>query len=175
MKKIFCLLFIAFLFVQFSSGQKKAKPSVRKPVPVSASSEAEKAWIPFYAKFREIVMNKDPSGLEKIISDDFNSTFGEGKDEYLGTMNRGEDYDYSRWKKIEGMRRVSKLLSTGSDYYQSKKYLRKIVGEKWYDNGRERSVCKNSRKEDPCGPESLAFEFRSRSWWLITTYFCECE
>ena len=80
-----------------------------------------------------------------------------------------------RWERLEGMKKVSRIIKKGIGYDQSRKYLRRIVGERLYDDGREISACQNSKDEGPCGLQSLIFEFRSGKWLLVTTHFCECE
>lgn len=188
MKSLICVLLVIFCLSTTNFAQKVKKPTVKKPVLSSQSVLAEKAWIPFYEQFRSVIKMRNRQGLYDLMAPDFRfpcaydggyGDQGEGVGrsfeikKFDGPTQRG--FDCGGWETLLSLKKESRLLRKG-ETWQAEKYLTKIVGEKWYDNGKEVSACQDS-KNDPntCGWDSAVFQFRDGKWYLAFLDFCECE
>ena len=63
-------LFVDYPTFSFSLaiGQTKGKVTVRNPVQVSKLAEAEKAWLPFWMRFRKSIISRDKELFKTMMS-----------------------------------------------------------------------------------------------------------
>ena len=190
MKRIVCICVVLLCLASFAFAQgedaglkKTKKPIVKKKTVGSPFAEAEKAWIPFYEKFREIVKNRDRQGLYNAMAEDFdfrcaynggNGYQGEGVGRSFEIKkfdsNSDPAYDCGGWKKLVRMNKVSRLLKKGDPSgWGIKRTPSRIIGEYW--NNRTKEACSpNDGRED-----WALFEFRAKKWFFVQLGFCEGE
>lgn len=164
MKRIVCLCFILLCSISFAFAQGRTntkKPVVKKTIDTKVV-EAEKIWMPFWNKFREVVKNRNKQDLKSIVSKDF---YG------IDWTVSNSDFNFY-WERLEKMKKTSEFLRSGeviSGVGYIKTTASRIIGEYW--NSKTKSACSTNY-----GREDWAlFEFRAKKWFLVQLSFCERE
>lgn len=186
MKRIVCLCVLLLCSISFvyAQGRRGRTTRTRKPVVRNVNlqfAEAERAWVPFWNKFREVVKNRDLGGLEELLSEDFEYPSGMyymkiGRQIFIDTIKNDEDDGDGFWEEISGLanRGVTKLLkpkakirtASPSEKYSTKgiSKISKIAPANW-----DRFPCKDTSS-------FAVFEFDGKQWFFSALLFsCETE